>query len=399
MKQSLSLWQRLSRTSSPLALKQTFTYYAAFIALGLTTASVGPTLLGLANQTGSALSEISYLFTARSGGYLLGSFIGGRLFDRLPAHRTMAGAFVAIAIALASVPFVPLLGVLIAVWLVIGWMEAVVDVGSNALIVWVHREHVAPFMNGLHFFFAIGGFLSPLLIAYIISSFGSYTWSYFVLAVLTLPMAFLLWGLPNPSPIVAHTEHASVRPNTLLLILLIAIFVMIAAAEVSFSGWISTYTVKVGLADTAGAALVTAAFWGAFMFSRLASIPLATRMRPRTIIITDLLLALVGVAVIYFLPASYLALWLGTILFGLGIASSFPTVLTFAGRHMTITGAVTGWFFVGASIGSMVLPWFIGQLFERVGAVIVLWVIGGTLLLGLGVFGMILVFLRQHETK
>ena len=36
-------------------------------------------------------------------------------------------------------------------------------------------------------------------------------------------------------------------------------------------------------------------------------------------------------------------------------------------RRMRITGRVTGWFFVGASVGGMTLPWVIGQFFESVG--------------------------------
>jgi len=54
----------------------TLAYYVGFIALGLTTASLGPTLPGLAEQTQTRLGEISFLFTARSFGYLLGSFCG-----------------------------------------------------------------------------------------------------------------------------------------------------------------------------------------------------------------------------------------------------------------------------------------------------------------------------------
>ena len=90
MNPPITLWQRIQRAGSSLTFSQTFTYYASFIALGMTTASLGPTLLGLATQTGSALNEVSILFTARSFGYLIGSFIGGRLYDRLPGHRTMA---------------------------------------------------------------------------------------------------------------------------------------------------------------------------------------------------------------------------------------------------------------------------------------------------------------------
>src|SRR5215203_230517 len=163
MNPPLSLWQRIANARNNLALEQTFTYYLAFIALGMTTASLGPTLLGLSEQTGSALSQISFLFTARSSGYLTGSFIGGRLFDRLPGHRTMALALVVIAVALASVPVVPLLWILIGIMLVVGFCEALVDVGANTLIVWVHRDGVAPYMNGLHLFFAIGALLAPLV--------------------------------------------------------------------------------------------------------------------------------------------------------------------------------------------------------------------------------------------
>ncbi len=53
-------------------------------------AALGPTLPGLAGHTGSSVQQISYLFTACSLGYLIGSFGGGRLYDHLPGHRLMA---------------------------------------------------------------------------------------------------------------------------------------------------------------------------------------------------------------------------------------------------------------------------------------------------------------------
>ncbi len=44
---------------------------------------------------------------------------------------------------------------------------------------------------------------------------------------------------------------------------------------------------------------------------------------------------------------------------------------------MTITGKVTGWFIVGSAVGSMILPWLMGQLFEYAGpraVILALWV-------------------------
>jgi len=47
------------------AFVKTAGYYAAFIALGSVSASLGPTLPGLAQNTGSPLAHISLLFAAR----------------------------------------------------------------------------------------------------------------------------------------------------------------------------------------------------------------------------------------------------------------------------------------------------------------------------------------------
>lgn len=399
MNPPLTLWQRVVRASSPLALTQTFTYYITFIALGMTTASLGPTLLGLANQTGSEISQISFLFTARALGYLIGSFVGGRFYDHLPGHRTMAGALLAMGILLAAVPTLPLLWILTAVLLAVGIGEGVVDVGANTLIVWVHREKVGPYMNGLHLFFAIGAFLSPLLVAWVVLFTGNFGLSYWLLALILVPLIIRLISLPNPEPIVSRHDAASARVPVWLLALLCLFFLLYAGAEQSFGGWIFTYTVKADLADATLAAYVNAAYWGAFTIGRVLAIPIAARIRPRLIILTDLFLSLLGLGLMLIVSNSSPILWLGTILFGLGIASGFPTMLTFAGRHITITGTVTGWFFVGASLGGMILPWLIGQLFEPIGPTTVLLIIGSATALAALIFALILLNIRRTQKR
>jgi fucose permease len=49
------------------------------------------------------------------------------------------------------------------------------------------------------------------------------------------------------------------------------------------------------------------------------------------------------------------------------MASIFPTLIMLAGERMVITGTITGWFLVGAGVGSMLLPWLIGQIFVVTG--------------------------------
>ena len=43
-------------------------------------------------------------------------------------------------------------------------------------------------------------------------------------------------------------------------------------------------------------------------------------------------------------------------------------MIAFAERHVAITGTATSWFIGAVAIGGFVLPWLIGQLFDRTGS-------------------------------
>jgi len=180
-------------------VSQTIGYYTAFAALGMVGASLGPTLPGLAKHTQTQLSEISFLFTARSLGFLLGSFFGGRLYDRSPGHPLMVGVLIIMAVMMALAPLISLLWLLVAALLIMGVAEGTLDVGGNTLLIWVHRHKVGPFMNGLHFFFGAGAFLSPIIIAQTVLISDDITWAYWVLASLMLPVIVWLLRLPSPT--------------------------------------------------------------------------------------------------------------------------------------------------------------------------------------------------------
>lgn len=177
---------------------QTAGYFAAFIALGLVAASLGPTLPYLAAQTDADLKNISYLFTTRSAGYLLGSLLGGRIYDRVRGNPVFATSLLAMALLMGGAPAVSPLALLVAVLLLIGVAEGFIDVGANTLIVWLHRERVGPLMNGLHFCFGLGAFLSPLLVALAVSTSGWYGWAYWSVALSLMPLGLWFTRLWSP---------------------------------------------------------------------------------------------------------------------------------------------------------------------------------------------------------
>lgn len=345
----------------------TTAYYLAFILLGLMIAAEGPTLLKLAEHTSSKLDQISSLFLFGSLGYLLGSYIGGRLYDRVKGHRFMAGVLIFLGITIALVPLASSRWMLFTVALISGLFKGALDVGCNTLLLWVHNETVEPFMNGLHAFFGVGAFISPLIVAQVLSLTGDIYWVYWLFAVICFPLAIWIWTLPSPSSRVVPAHHESAPFPVLPVLIMVLCFVLYVGGEAGYGAWIYTYSFTLNFGTEVTAAYLTSAFWGSFTLGRLFGIWFSTRARPITILILDFAGCLLSVGLILFFPQSRLVLWLGTILFGISQASIFPTFLTLAEEHMHVTGTIAGLFLVGAGVGGMILPWLIGQAFTQVG--------------------------------
>src|SRR5574342_1020709 len=92
----------------------TVAYYLSFILLGASTAASGPSLPKLAEHTSNGLDRISLIFVFGSLGYLIGSYFGGRAYDRIPGHKLMAVALLFLALACVMIPIAPLLWLLLS---------------------------------------------------------------------------------------------------------------------------------------------------------------------------------------------------------------------------------------------------------------------------------------------
>lgn len=361
---------------------QTVSYFIAFVALGLGMAALGPTLPGLAAQVHVGTSEISYLFTARSFGFLLGSLFSGKFYDRMRGHAVMASMILAMSATMALMPIVPALGLLLTVMLALGMAEGALGVGGNALLIWVHQSRVAPFMNALHFFYGVGGSVSPLIVARALAFKNTTAAPYFALAILILPAAALLLRLPSPqNQQVSFEESGTGRINYKLVVLIALLLCLYIGAEVSYGSWIYSYVLKMNLGGEDMAAYLTSIFWGALTAGRLVGVPVAARLRPRTILLADLIGCLISIGIAILWSSSLTAITFATVAIGLSMASIYPTALTFAERRMRITGQVTGFLIVGGSSGGMIVPLIIGQMFDSTGPRVMMFTVLADLIL------------------
>ena len=366
-------------------------YFLAFLILGASRGILGPALPELAYNTGVQLTTISTLFSINAIGNIASDLFGARLYDRLPGHRLLLGTVLLAGCLLFATPFISSLGLLIALVLLSGICQGLLETGSSTLTVWLFGKKSGPYLNVNYFFSGLGSFLTPILIGLSIFFTGTIRWAFLVAALLALPgAAFLAW-LPSPKAVVRASEPGGKQPAAarlpwgLIAVIMFLLFINIGI-EVGFGGWVYTYAITLNLADKVTAAYLTSAFFIALTLGRLIGIPLAARFRPTMIILADLLGGLISVALILVQLDSAVFLWIGSIGLGLSMASVFPTCLALAERRMAVSGKITGWFMVGGSIGAMILPWITGQLFETVGPLVVIIVVAAALITGLAVY-------------
>lgn len=345
----------------------TAAYYSSLALLGLATAAAGPSLPTLASHTASSLGRISLFFVADAFGYLLGSLTGGRLYDRLPGHRLMAGMLLLMSVAAVGIPLASVLWLLLLLGFLLGLGKGALDVGCNTLLQWVHGNRVGPFMNGLHFAFGLGSLLAPLLLAEVLSLTHEIHWLFWIIAISMAPMMIWLWLLPEPHAGLADSPDDSGRAPFLPVVLMVLVFLLYVGAEVGFSNWIYTYAITLRLADAITAAYLTSAYWAFFTIGRLLGIWVSTRLRPGTILYIDFAGCLLSMVLMGIAHDSVPILWVGSMGLGLSTASIFPTLLILAGQRLRVTGTVTGLFLLGGGAGSMLLPWVIGQAFTSAG--------------------------------
>lgn len=368
-----NLLQLITKNDQPDRRNITLSYFSAFIILGVAAAILGPSLPYLAENTGTVISEISSLFATRSIGYMLGSWIGGHLYDRFAGHRILSLGLISMVIVMITIPVLPLLWVLAIAVFFLGFAEAVIDVGGNALLVWSQKGDVGPYMNALHAFFGVGAFLAPLFIDLSLRISENISVGYWLLVLFIIPVIFWIMRMPSPKAPAELKEQeqtgktkSSKIPFWPILAIVLLLFLYVGA-EVGFGGWVYTYALELGLASKNSAAYITSAFWGAFTLARFYSISLAARLRPRTMLIGDLSGCLLSMGIIMLWPQSTLALWIGAIGLGASLASIFPTAISLAERRFTLTGKITSWFFIGAGMGGILFPWIMGQSFEKIG--------------------------------
>jgi FHS family Na+ dependent glucose MFS transporter 1 len=162
--------------------------------------------------------------------------------------------------------------------------------------------------------------------------------------------------------------------------------------EVTFGSLVMTYSVTFLGWSKARGSLLTSVFWGSFAAARGLAIFLAKCLTPPVMIIIDLVIVIFAlIGLVMGAESSDVVMWVCTALLGIGMASIFPTGITWAERYMHVTGKATAVFVGGSALGEMLMPALSGFLFEAKGPMWLLYI-----LLGASIFSIVIYIIMQN---
>lgn len=360
--------------SSNIISRQTASYYLAFFSFGLIAAMLGPALPFLADHAGASISEASILFIAGALGFFLGSNIAGLLYDRVKGNPVVA---LALTITGTAFFFIPISKSILHIFLLLvfnGIGAGMVVVGSNTLLVWVRSNNLPPWMNGMHLLNGIGAFISPLVITFSITQTNDVILAYRINGIIFFMAALFVLFTPSPELRKKLSKDLKFSKKIIISIVLTAASALLyVGTEVSFSGWIFSFTREVLDSSNKTAGIMTSFFWGSITLGRGISIPLSKKLNPEKILILDILGSIIGISFILLFSGSAATIAAGTIIFGTFMGSFFPNLLAFTEKHIGITGRVNGIIFTSTALGGMSLPFLSGQLFQKISPYMVMY--------------------------
>jgi fucose permease len=338
-----------------------------FLVVGLAFGLVGPSISLLAEQVGANLASVGIVLITYGFGYVVGTQIFARGYDRGMGNRLIGCSLLVAASCFAVVPLVSARLILALMFLLFGAAVSTSDVGCNTLIVWELKERVGPRLALMHTMFGVGAILSPLIVrgSDAIRGDAAYAFWFTSASITAVAIVVLLHRAPLDPHLEIRQSETDITNRQILLIM--SFFLAYVALEVVFVTWIYTYGIKTGLSKNA-AAILTSTYWVGFMLGRFATVFLSRKSHGILTIQLGALLNIVVCVALYFrldsilLPCAFI--------FGVAAAPQFPLMFGFIGNRTSLSGKMTARIVGTAGLSSTTLPWLAGQLLERLGVAI-----------------------------
>ena len=356
-----------------------FFSYLIFAVLGMADGMIGVAFPSMRSEFKLPLDAFGTLFIAMTAGFLLSSFVVGRVLTRFPVAFAFGTAMVVRALALLGYVLAPSWTWIAVAAFVQGLGSGILDGGLNT---WFAMRFSPRLMNWLHACFGLGATLGPLALA-AVTSFG-FGWrgGYALMSLLQGLMVIVvlstrpLWdvaptlgtqpGAPTPEqkrPTSVTVAQTLVKPAVWLGI---AVFFFYTGVELTAGNWSFTLLTEARNVPVAMATFWTSLYWASFTAGRVFFGFISTGRSITVLLRICLLTALLGVILLTWSPLPWIGI-LGLVTIGFAVAPVFPLLVSETPMRLGAAHAqhAIGFQVGAAAAGIAVLPSLAGVLAER----------------------------------
>ncbi|MBS1562911.1 MAG: MFS transporter, partial [Bacteroidetes bacterium] len=342
-------------------------FVASCLSLLVTSLSFG-IRAGILGQLGTefhlSAAQLGTIAATAFWGFPLAVVIGGMVVDIIGMKRLLVFAFVFHLVGIILTIFSKGYWPLFLSTLCIGIANGTVEAACNPLVATLFPENKTTKLNHFHLWFPGGIFIGTLLV-FILNKYGvSWQIEVGLMLIPTLLYGYLFSKLDFPvtervaSGVSTSEMYAAcLKP---LFILMIILMFGTAITELFTGQWIDVLLKNV----TDNAILLLTIETGIMVLGRGLAEPVVHRFSPQGVLLMSAILAALGLYILGHTTGNML--FVGAIVFGMGVCYFWPTMLGFVSENMPRTGAVGMNFMGGAGMFAVsVYMMFMGGYYDK----------------------------------
>ncbi|MFC4361355.1 MFS transporter [Simiduia curdlanivorans] len=308
----------------------------ALVVTAMTLAIRAGILSQLNRELGLSDTELGWINGMAFLGFPIATMTGGLLYNLLGAKRLMLMAFVGHLVGLVLTISADGFWLLLSSSFLIGFANGSVEAACNPMIADIYHKNKTTMLNRFHVWFP-GGILIGALTSYFMTRWGM-AWQ-LQIAVMILPT--LVYGyllLRQPLPASNHIE-TDTRTNlrgllSPLYLFLVLCMTLTATTELGTQQWIE----RILGASGASPMLIMAMMTGLMAVGRYFAGPLVHRFNPVGVLLGSSIAAVAGLYTLSI--ATGATVYVGAIIFALGVTYYWPTMVGFVAEYTPQTGAL-----------------------------------------------------------
>ncbi len=224
------------------------------------------------------------------------------------------------------------------------------------------------YLNILHTFYAMGAFLSPLVMSLLLGATDSWKKSVALSLIVSLSLPIVYGMIPiatYKTDISKKKAEGKIGISNVFIVSCIFLFLYVGA-ENAVNGWLVTYLKKNALLSQTFSGMLLSVMWLVMMFARILCAKLSDYLsKERLVQICSI--GASAVFLVFLLTKSNILLAAAVILIGLFLVPLYPSLISLCGDYLRGDVRAMGLFLSLGGLGKIVLPYVVGIIAKRYG--------------------------------